>query len=86
MRDGCGQIVKWYGSNIDIEDRKRAEGQLRRSSGEGTFFIPKRSLSKRLAGMAEQLTNEQPRRWLMPVNRPGDEFFAGAGFSFDQNG
>src|SRR5438105_1220028 len=29
-RDGCSQIVKWYGSSIDIEDRKRAEVQLRR--------------------------------------------------------
>ena len=25
VRDECGQIVKWYGSSIDIEDRKRAE-------------------------------------------------------------
>ncbi len=34
MRDGSGQIVKWYGSSIDIEDRKRAEDQLRRSTQE----------------------------------------------------
>jgi PAS domain S-box-containing protein len=34
IRDGSGQIVKWYGSSIDIEDRKRAEEQLRRSSQE----------------------------------------------------
>jgi PAS domain S-box-containing protein len=34
VRDGCGQIVRWYGSSIDIEDRKRAEGQLRRSTQE----------------------------------------------------
>src|SRR5579862_7415659 len=32
--DGCGKIVKWYGSSIDIEDRKRAEVQLRRSTEE----------------------------------------------------
>src|SRR5271155_1145029 len=25
VRDACGQIVKWHGSSIDIEDRKRAE-------------------------------------------------------------
>src|SRR3984885_9943985 len=31
VRDGCGQIVKWHGSSIDIEDRKRAEVQLQRS-------------------------------------------------------
>jgi formate hydrogenlyase transcriptional activator len=28
-RDHSGAIVKWYGSNTDIEDRKRAEGKLR---------------------------------------------------------
>jgi PAS domain S-box-containing protein len=33
-RDGYGQIVKWHGSSIDIEDRKRAEVQLRRSTEE----------------------------------------------------
>ena len=32
VRDACGQIVKWYGSSMDIEDRKRAEEQLRRSA------------------------------------------------------
>jgi len=29
VRDGCGQIVKWLGSTMDIEDRKREEEQLR---------------------------------------------------------
>jgi len=33
-RDKCGQIAKWYGSSIDIEDRKRAEAQLRLSTEE----------------------------------------------------
>jgi PAS domain S-box-containing protein len=31
LRDGSGNIVKWYGSSTDIEDRKRAEEELRRS-------------------------------------------------------
>jgi PAS domain S-box-containing protein len=31
LRDEQGNIVKWYGSSTDIEDRKRAEEQLRRS-------------------------------------------------------
>ena len=31
LRDGQGKIIKWYGTGIDIEDRKRAEEQLRRS-------------------------------------------------------
>src|SRR5258708_33598520 len=34
VRDGFGQITEWYGSSIDIEDRKQAELQLRRSTEE----------------------------------------------------
>lgn len=31
LRDETGSMVKWYGSSTDIEDRKRAEEELRRS-------------------------------------------------------
>src|SRR5437016_11156649 len=31
LRDEKGDIVKWYGINTDIEDRKRAEVELRRA-------------------------------------------------------
>jgi PAS domain S-box-containing protein len=31
LRDEQGNIVKWYGSSTDIEDRKRVEEELRRS-------------------------------------------------------
>ena len=31
LRDGQGTIVKWYGTGIEIDDRKRVEEQLRRS-------------------------------------------------------
>jgi PAS domain S-box-containing protein len=31
VRDTYGNILKWYGSSLDIEDRKRAEQDLRRS-------------------------------------------------------
>jgi PAS domain S-box-containing protein len=31
LRDESGTIVKWYGTNVDIEDRKRADEELRRS-------------------------------------------------------
>jgi PAS domain S-box-containing protein len=34
LRDASGNIVKWYGSSLDIEDRKTAEEQLRRSAQE----------------------------------------------------
>jgi PAS domain S-box-containing protein len=29
VRDECGQIVQWYGSSFDIEDRKQAEDRIR---------------------------------------------------------
>src|ERR1700734_848539 len=31
LRDTNGNIVKWYGSSLDIEERKTAEGALRKS-------------------------------------------------------
>src|ERR1700682_3368565 len=31
LRDEQGNIIKWYGTGTDIEDRKRAEGALRES-------------------------------------------------------
>ena len=31
LRDGHGEIVKWYGTGIDIEDRKLAEDALRKA-------------------------------------------------------
>ncbi|HET7891352.1 MAG TPA: PAS domain-containing protein, partial [Candidatus Sulfotelmatobacter sp.] len=31
FRDEAGKIVRWYGTSTDIDDRKRAEEQLRRS-------------------------------------------------------
>jgi PAS domain S-box-containing protein len=31
LRDANGNIVKWYGSSLDIEERKQAEEKLRRS-------------------------------------------------------
>jgi formate hydrogenlyase transcriptional activator len=34
LRDEHGEIVKWYGSSIDIEDRKRAEERLRKHAQE----------------------------------------------------
>jgi PAS domain S-box-containing protein len=32
LRDEAGNIIRWYGTNVDIEDRKRADEELRRSA------------------------------------------------------
>jgi PAS domain S-box-containing protein len=34
LRAGNGEILKWHGSSVDIEDRKRTEQQLRRTAQE----------------------------------------------------
>ena len=34
LRDESGKIIKWYGTNVDIEDRKRADEELRRSEAQ----------------------------------------------------
>jgi PAS domain S-box-containing protein len=34
LRDESGAIVKWYGTNTDIDDRKRAEEELRNAQSE----------------------------------------------------
>ena len=34
LRDSSGEIVQWYGFNTDIDDRKRAEEQLKRSEAQ----------------------------------------------------
>src|SRR5207245_6221018 len=31
LRDELGNVIKWYGTSIDIEDRKRAEEALRQA-------------------------------------------------------
>lgn len=36
LRDESGNIIKWYGSSTDIEDRKRTEQKLRRSEAKLT--------------------------------------------------
>jgi PAS domain S-box-containing protein len=37
--DSAGNIIKWYGANIDIEDRKRAEKALAERERESRFII-----------------------------------------------
>jgi PAS domain S-box-containing protein len=34
LRDESGNIVRWYGTNTDIDDRKRAEDALRASEND----------------------------------------------------
>jgi PAS domain S-box-containing protein len=63
FRDESGQIVKWYGTNIDIEDRKRAEEAVllnERNLRSIINTIPTLSWSTRPDGYVEFLS----QRWL----------------------
>src|SRR5580704_5604181 len=51
LRDASGSIVKWYGSSLDIDERKTAEEQLRHNTAElerTEFFLAE---GQRLANM-----------------------------------
>ncbi len=48
LRDAEGRVVRWYGTNTDIEDRKQAEDALRRS------FDQLRALAARLQSVREE--------------------------------
>ena len=59
VRDEQGNIVKWHGSSIDIEDRKRAEEALQQSQ----FYLAE---GQRLAHMGSWAFNAGWIRVLVP--------------------
>jgi PAS domain S-box-containing protein len=63
LRDESGQIIKWYGTNVDIEDRKLAETALRANERDLIQIIntiPMLAWSTRPDGYVEFLN----QRWL----------------------
>jgi PAS domain S-box-containing protein len=67
LRDRQGNIVKWYGTSFDIEDRKRAEDTLRRNQA---FFVAEAQRIGRL------LETQAPGD--LPLHPSGDEVAAAA--------
>jgi len=50
LRDQAGRIMKWYGINTDIDDRKRAEDELRRKYIGAIQDVNERRLSEEALG------------------------------------
>jgi len=59
--DVAGKVVRWYGTNTDIEDRKRAEGALRASE---------HTLRMMLNSIAGLVTTHSPTGELELANQP----------------
>jgi C4-dicarboxylate-specific signal transduction histidine kinase len=73
LRDERGNIVKWYGTNTDIEDRKRAEDALHQAQAELAHVTRVTMLGELTASIAHEvnqplagvITNAQAcLRWL----------------------
>lgn len=54
-RDGSGEVTKWYGVSIDIEDRKRAENALQRAQAELAHVTRMTTLGELAASMAHEV-------------------------------
>jgi len=55
MRDRTGNIVKWYGTNIDIDDRKRAEQGLQRAHAELAHAMRVATLGEMAASIVHEV-------------------------------
>jgi PAS domain S-box-containing protein len=56
LRDESGAIVKWYGTNVDIEDRKQADEALSRARAELAQVSRMTSLGALTASIAHEVT------------------------------
>ncbi len=55
LRDKAGNIVKWYGSSVDIEDRRRAEEAVQQSQAEFARVIRIASMGELTASIAHEI-------------------------------
>jgi PAS domain S-box-containing protein len=55
LRDESGAIVKWYGTNTDIDDRKRAEEELRNAQSELSRVMRVTTMGQLTASIAHEV-------------------------------
>jgi PAS domain S-box-containing protein len=55
LQDECGRVAKWYGTNTDIEDRKRAEEALRQTQAALAHVARVATLGELTASIAHEI-------------------------------
>jgi PAS domain S-box-containing protein len=55
LRDETGKIVRWYGTNTDIEDQKRIEEELRRSQADLARIAAELNMGEMAAAIAHEI-------------------------------
>jgi PAS domain S-box-containing protein len=55
LQDECGRVAKWYGTNTDIEDRKRAEEALRQTQAALAHVTRLTTLGELTASIAHEI-------------------------------
>jgi PAS domain S-box-containing protein len=55
LRDELGKVVKWYGTSTDIEDRKRAEDELRQAEEDLARVTPVVAMGELAAAIAHEV-------------------------------
>lgn len=71
LRDEDGKIVKWFGTNTDVEDRKQIENALRESEGKLRLFVEFVPVAVVMLDR-EMKYLAVSRRWMMDFNLEGD--------------
>jgi len=63
IRDGEGEVLKWYGTCSDIHDSKMLEQSIRQSAAELERLVDDRTMAlRRLSGRLMQIQDEERRR------------------------
>ena len=72
MRDDAGNVVAWYGSITDIEDRKQAEGAQRES--EARLFEAERELRRTLNSIPTMTWRAAPNGYVEQINKQAFDY------------
>jgi PAS domain S-box-containing protein len=87
LRDGSGNIVKWYGLNTDIEDRKRAEIHLTGEKQVLEMIASGRPLREILAALCRFFERAAPACFcgIYPIDWSGKKFQYGVAPSLPES-